>query len=202
MVYYKDEAWRRWDARPGEETLMGTGILLCGLNGAGKSTLGKALAEKLSFHYIDNEELYFPKNDPAYLYAVQRDREEVERLLLEETADHPDFVFTSVKGDYSEAVRARFQYAVWVDAPRELRLRRVRERSYQKFGDRMLPGGELYEQEEAFFRFVSGRAEDTVEKWLRFFSGPVLRVDGREPVEKSVERIQAWIWPESTAPAR
>ena len=155
MVYYKDEAWRRWGARPGEETLMGTGILLCGLNGAGKNTLGKALADKLSFHYIDNEELYFPKNDPAYLYAVQRDREEVERLLLEETADHPDFVFTSVKGDYSEAVRARFQYAVWVDAPRELRLRRVRERSYQKFGDRMLPGGELYEQEEAFFRFVS-----------------------------------------------
>lgn len=48
---------------------MGTGIIICGLNGAGKSTLGKALAEKLNFHFIDNEDLYFPKTDPHYLYA-------------------------------------------------------------------------------------------------------------------------------------
>lgn len=178
---------------------MGTGIILCGLNGAGKSTLGKALADQLHFHYIDNEDLYFPKTDPAYLYAAGRDRKEVERLLLEETAVHPDFVFTSVKGDYGGTVRARFQYAVWVEAPRELRLRRVRERSWQKFGDKMLPGGELYEQEEGFFRFVSGRAEDTVEKWLQSFPGPVLRVDGREPAEENAERIRAWIWPEGAA---
>lgn len=34
---------------------MGTGIIICGLNGAGKSTLGKALAEKLDFHFVDND---------------------------------------------------------------------------------------------------------------------------------------------------
>ena len=38
---------------------MGTGIMICGLNGTGKSTLGKALAEKLHFYFIDNENLYF-----------------------------------------------------------------------------------------------------------------------------------------------
>ncbi len=30
---------------------MGIGIIVCGLNGSGKSTLGKALAEKLDFHF-------------------------------------------------------------------------------------------------------------------------------------------------------
>ena len=35
---------------------MGTGILICGLNGSGKSTLGKALAQKLHFYFIDNED--------------------------------------------------------------------------------------------------------------------------------------------------
>ncbi|MDU4976211.1 MAG: shikimate kinase, partial [Hungatella hathewayi] len=33
--------------------------MICGLNGTGKSTLGKALAEKLHFYFIDNENLYF-----------------------------------------------------------------------------------------------------------------------------------------------
>lgn len=45
---------------------MGMGIIVCGLNGSGKSTLGKALAEKLHFHFIDNEDLYFPKTDAHY----------------------------------------------------------------------------------------------------------------------------------------
>ena len=49
---------------------MGTGIIICGLNGTGKSTLGKALAEKLHFYFIDNEDLYFPKIGPAYVYAA------------------------------------------------------------------------------------------------------------------------------------
>lgn len=35
---------------------MGMGIIVCGLNGSGKSTLGKALAEKLDFHFVDNED--------------------------------------------------------------------------------------------------------------------------------------------------
>ena len=33
---------------------MGIGIQICGLNGCGESTLGRALAEKIGFHFIDN----------------------------------------------------------------------------------------------------------------------------------------------------
>lgn len=64
------------------------GILVCGLNGAGKSTLGKALAERLQFHFIDIENLYFPKTDPDYLYAKPRIREKAARLLLDEVKAH------------------------------------------------------------------------------------------------------------------
>ena len=40
---------------------MATGIQICGPNGSGKSTLGKALAEALRFHFIDNEDLFFAR---------------------------------------------------------------------------------------------------------------------------------------------
>lgn len=39
------------------------GIIICGLNGTGKNTLGKALAEKLHFHFIGIENLYFHKTN-------------------------------------------------------------------------------------------------------------------------------------------
>lgn len=119
---------------------MGTGIIVCGLNGVGKSTLGKALAEKLHFHFIDNEDLYFPKTDPEYIYASPRTREEVEKILFSEVNEHENFVFTSVKGDYGEPISSFFDYAVLIHVPRDIRIRRVRDRSFQKFGDRMLLG--------------------------------------------------------------
>jgi len=172
---------------------MATGILICGLNGAGKSTLGKALAEKLGFYFIDNEDLYFPKTDRSYAYAAPRTRDEAEALLLQMLKVHEDFVFASVKGDYGEDVCARFDCAALLAVPRDVRLRRVRERSFQKFGGRMLPGGDLYRQEEAFFALASSRAEDTVEKWARRLRCPVIRADGTRPVEENICLILAHI---------
>lgn len=50
----------------------------------------------------------------------------------------------------------------------------------------MLPGGDLYEREEGFFRLVQSRAEDTVEKWLGSLTCPVIRIDGTKSVEENM----------------
>ena len=165
------------------------GILICGLNGAGKSTLGKALAKALNSRFIDSEDLYFPRTDPRDAYAAPWTRDEVEQLLLREIDAHPHFVFASVKGDYGDEILARFQYAILVDVPKELRMRRVRDRSFRAFGNRMLPGGDLYEREERFFAAVQSRADDMVEAWAQTLRCPVIRVDGTRPVEESVTAI-------------
>lgn len=175
---------------------MGTGIIVCGLNGSGKSTLGKALAEKLNFYFIDNEDLYFPKTDPNYPYASPRTHEEVEKLLFHETQAHENFVFTSVKGDYGDAVRSLFNIAVLIDVPKDIRIQRVKNRSYQKFGDRMMPGGDLYQQEKWFLDLVCARPENTVEEWLRFVECPVIRIDGTKTVKDNITLImeqRAWL---------
>lgn len=77
--------------------------------------------------------------------------------------------------------------------PRELRLERVKNRSLQRFGERALPGGELYEQEERFFDFVRSRDENSVEEWILCMSCPVIRLDGTKPVSENIMRILEWI---------
>ena len=168
---------------------MGTGILICGLNGAGKSTLGKALAERLGFHFIDSEDLYFPKANPDDIYAVQRARGEAEALLLHEIKAHESFILASVKGDYGEAVYPFFQYIVLIDAPKDIRIQRVKNRSLQKFGNRMLLGGDLYEQEERFFDLVKSRPENTVEEWVQCLKCPIIRIDGTKHIEENIDFI-------------
>ena len=168
---------------------MGIGIIVCGLNGSGKSTLGRALAAALSFRFIDNEDLFFPEKDPNYIYASPRSREEAEELLAEEVRRHENFVFAAVKGDYGEGMPALYRCAVCIGVPREIRLRRIRNRSFQKFGSRMQPGGDLYEREEAFFEMAASRTEQYVEDWLESLHCPVIRVDGTKPIEENVALI-------------
>lgn len=168
---------------------MRDGIMICGLNGCGKSTLGKALAERLNYHFIDNERLFFPKTDPDYMFAVPRSKEEVEELLLEEVKEHENFVFAAVRGDYGEEILPLYRYVVLMDVPKDIRMQRVRDRSFQKFGDRMLPGGDLYEQEEAFISAAGSRTGKYVEEWADARKCPVIRVDGTRPVEENVRFI-------------
>ena len=167
---------------------MSTGIHLCGLNGCGKSTLGRALAEALGFHFIDNERLYFTRED-GEPYAHPRSRDEVERLLMDEVRAHPDFIFAAVRGDYGTDILPLYTHAVVIEVPKAVRMQRIRNRSYQKFGARMLPGGDLHEQEEAFFHTAAARPDDYVENWLSTLICPILRVDGTKPVEENVARI-------------
>ena len=168
---------------------MGTGIIICGLNGAGKSTLGKALAKKLEFCFIDIEDLFFPKTDPNYLYASPRSQAEVEEILFGEIKSHKNFIFASVKGDYGERIYPFFQYAVLIEVPKDIRIQRVRDRSFQKFGNRMLPGGDLYEAEETFFEFIESRSETTVEEWVKELKCPIIRVDGTKPIDENIRII-------------
>lgn len=53
-------------------------------------------------------------------------------------------------------------------------LQRVRGRSFRKFGERMLPGGDLYEQEERFFDFAASGSEEGVEDWAYSVGCPVI----------------------------
>ena len=177
------------------------GILICGLNGTGKSTVGRMLAERLGCPFIDNEDLYFPKTDAGYLFASPRSKEEVIRLLEERIAGSSRFVFAAVKGDYGEKLLAALDRIVLIEAPKPVRSRRVRERSYAKFGARILPGGDLYERESAWFSLTDSRPEDTVTKWLETVRCPVIRIDGTLPAGENAAYLASILADRADCPA-
>ncbi|MCI8332224.1 MAG: AAA family ATPase [Clostridiales bacterium] len=166
---------------------MGTGIIVCGLNGSGKSTVGKALADALGFYFIDHEALCFGGMNTDY--TAGRSRRDVISHFKDTASKHADFVFAAVNGMGEKELLGYFQYAVWIRAPKEVRIQRIRERSFQRFGDRMRPGGDLHAKEEAFFTMVSKREEQEVEEWLSGYKHPIIQIDGTRPVSENIELI-------------
>lgn len=165
------------------------GILICGLNGAGKSTLGRILADRIGYEFIDNEDLYFPKADPSSPFSGIRSREEVIRLLEDRISRNNRFVFAAVKGDYGDQLLTALDHIVLIDVPKSIRSRRVRDRSFSRFGERILPGGDLHDQEEAWFSLTDSRPENYTTEWLKTVSCPVIRVDGTLPALQNADYL-------------
>ena len=165
------------------------GILICGLNGTGKSTLGRMLADRMGYELIDNEDLFFPKADPLYMFSNPRSEEEAVRLLEEKISQNDRFIFAAVRGNYGDKLIAALDRIILIEVPKQIRSRRVRDRSYQKFGDRILPGGDLYDRESKWFSLTDSRPESYVTEWLETLDYPVIRIDGTRPVEENVNDL-------------
>lgn len=163
------------------------GICVCGLNGCGKSTFAGALAKELSFKHMDIEDYYFvPSEIP---YSISRTCEEMEQLLLADIRENPRFVFSAVDGNMNSEISSKYNLVIYLYAPLDVRMERIKKRSFDKFGDRVLPGGDMYEQEQKFFEFASKRNAGFVEAWLGTVSRPVIRLDGTRSIADSVGEI-------------
>lgn len=117
-----------------------SGIAIVGGNGSGKTTLGKYLANLLGYKYMDHEDYYFINS--AVPYANHRTKEEVQKLVLADIQKYRQFVWTSVNGDMGSAINDMIDCIVYIQAPLEVRLARVKQRALDKFGDRVLEGGD------------------------------------------------------------
>lgn len=168
---------------------MGNCVLICGLNGAGKTTLARALAVKTGLYHIDSEQLYFDGSD----HRQPRSSDEAIARLNDLIDTHDALLFSAVRGEYGEKLKKAVKCAVLVETPRDIRLERIRARSLAVNGDRILPGGDMYESEERFFARCGARPEDYVTSWLETLPCPVIRADGTLPPDKNAETIAAEI---------
>ena len=156
-----------------EEEKMMNGISLFGLNGSGKSTLAHALAKQTGYFEMDVEDYYFPE----------------QRNSREWTMDNDKFIVTEHLGN----IPSRMDIAFWVQTPLKERLKRIKMREEKRFGERVLPGGDMYIQQMEFRKVVENRDPKTVEESAKRLKCPIVVLDGTISVEENLERIMEHI---------
>lgn len=162
-------------------------IIICGLNGSGKTTLGKKLADILKYKYIDIEDYYFVDNN-NYKYGNPIAKDEVVKNIERDFMKYNNIVFASCKGDYGN-LNNMYDLAIYIRLDKETRLKRVKERSYKKFGDRIFENGDLYEKENIFFDKIYKKDESEIIKWLEKLKCDKIELDGLKTVDENIKIV-------------
>ena len=177
---------------------MSDGIMIIGPSGSGKTTLGQRSAELLDYPFFDVDQYIWRFDTPEY-YTVMYSREEKILRLKEAIAPYEHFVMAGSMSSFHEAFDEAFGLMVFLYADPETRIRRVSERAVRRFGDRVLPGGDMYDSNRKFLksnrRYETDGSPNLTEQRAWMYSLPCrkLELDGTESIEKNAALIEkAW----------
>ncbi|WP_439357465.1 hypothetical protein [Bradyrhizobium sp. DASA03007] len=171
-------------------------IHLMGASGSGVTTLGRALADRLALPHHDSDDYFWLPTVPPY--QTTRLTSERLRLMREMFLPRIDWVLSGSVTGWGDEFVPFFDLVVFVTAPREMRLKRLRAREAAHFGtDAVAPGGWRHDETEDFIEWAShyeagdreGRNLAKHEMWLAGLSCPVVRVDGSRPLAELVEQV-------------
>ena len=166
---------------------MSRGIIVFGANGSGKSALGRELARALHFKHMDIEDYHFLESEIPY--TVARTREDCLRVMLADIEKYCSFVISAVIGDFGEEISSMYTLAVFISAPLEIRIERVKQRVYEQHGERIREGGDMYEQHLKFVDFVASRSLSIIEQWAETLVCPVIHVDGTKSISENTQIV-------------
>ena len=165
-------------------------IHILGACGSGTTTLGRALAERLQCpHFETDAYCWVPTHPP---YTKQRERTERQQLLMDDVTVHDSWVVSGSLCGWGDVAIPLFELVVFLSIPPNIRMARLRHRQHARFGERMLPGGDMYESSQAFLARAASydeggvdiRSRQVHEEWLGTLPCPMLCFEGEYTIEE------------------
>ena len=123
-------------------------IHILGASGSGTSTLGHLIEKVYGFKHLDTDDYYWlPTNPP---FTMQREKSERIHLFTEDIYRYQKCVISGSLCGWRDELIPYFDLIIRVVTPTELRIERLRAREFGRFGQRIMPGGDMYEAHQKF----------------------------------------------------
>lgn len=173
---------------------MPRGIIIFGSAGSGKTTLGKLVARQLNYPYFDIDD-YIWRKDTDIPFTVMYSREEKAVRLLADISKHEHFVMAGSMDSFNAPFVPLFDLAVHITADSKIRVARLHERELAVYGDRILEGGDMYEEHQRFldcaFRYNTDGSPclKTHLEWAATLPCKVLYLNGEDELSKNAKLI-------------
>ena len=172
------------------------GIIIFGATGTGKTTLGRELAPLLGYKHFDLDDYHYHWNTEIPYTELYSKKEKTERLLNDITR-HLRFVMSGQMWSIRESFNRFFDLGVFISVPTEVCVERCRARALKRWGYRVRPGGDMYEDSRQQLINAEQYAVGVPpmvclkrdEQWIAELPCPILRIDGTRPIAENA----AWL---------
>lgn len=159
-------------------------IHIFGASGSGTTTLGAATADRFGHTHLDVDRFFWIPTDPPF--STMREIPARQAMLAEALDANPRWILSGSLCGWGDIFISRFELAVFLHIPHEVRIARILSREHERYGDKINPGGPLHSHHLEFIEWA--RKYDTAdesmrslvlhEKWIATLPCRCIRLEG------------------------
>ena len=172
-------------------------IHILSASGSGTTSLGRALAARLQCPHFDTDDYFWLPTDPPY--TQQRKRTARQQLLMDDLTAHDAWVVSGSLCGWGDVAIPLLKLVVFLWIPHDIRMARLRNREHERFGTRIMPGGDMYEQSQAFLAWAASYDDGGMdiwskrrhEQWPGTLPCPILYFEGEYTIEEQLAVLMA-----------
>ena len=174
-------------------------IHIYGASGSGTSTLGRKISEELGYKFMDTDDYFWLPTNPKY--TTKRSKEERFALMKKDILENENVVISGSLADWGDELIPLFTLAIRLVTDTEIRLKRIKQRERDKFGERIAPGGDMYQQHLDFIEWagkydtgsVNMRSKAKHDEWQKLLQCKQIILNGADDLDKNLEKVRAEI---------
>ncbi|MHB1483345.1 MAG: AAA family ATPase [Saccharofermentanales bacterium] len=159
-------------------------IHILGASGSGTTTLRKIINYKFGYTHLDTDDYFWMPTDPPF--TTKRLPEERQKLLKDDMGKSDKKVISGSLCGWGDIFIPDFDLVVYVETPSDERIQRLEKREYERFGDRILLGGDMYDNHREFIEWaktydnagLDSRSRTLHIEWMKIFKCPIVIIDG------------------------
>lgn len=148
---------------------------------------------------MDTDDYFWLPTDPQY--TTKRNKEERLALMKKDIAENKNVVISGSLVDWGDELIPMFTLVVRIVTDTEIRIERLKNREKQKFGNRIMPGGDMYTNHMEFIEWardydtgsVDMRSKAKHDEWEKLLRCKQIVLDGAGDLEENFKAIQAEI---------
>ena len=168
-------------------------IHIVGASGSGTSTLGINLQDELGYKHLDTDDYFWETK-----YSKIREIPERITLIQNEIEKYNKWVLSGSLCGWGDLFIPYFDLIIFIYIPKEIRMERLKNREYERYGDLILEGNQKHGD---YLEFISwaGLYDDGDESvrskklhldWLGAINSKIIKIEGLKTISEEIEIVK------------
>ena len=157
------------------------------------------MSARFGYTHLDTDSFFWIATDPPY--EKIRPILDRQRMLADALDASPRWVLSGSLSGWGDIFIPRFDLAIFLLIPPEIRMTRIMERERKRYGDKIAPGGTQHTQSQEFLvwaaKYDSGgesvRSLRVHEKWMTTLPCRCIRLEGDLSTEARLARLRNFV---------